>query len=52
MITHRRDRLIRLEAKGRPEIQFADGLEALGPVHMGGNESPCRGKVVLIFNFL
>lgn len=52
MITHWRDRSIRLKSKSSPEIQFTDGLEALGPVHMCGDVSPRRGKVVVVFTLL
>ena len=51
-MTYGRDRLIRLNTKGRSQIQLADSFEALGPVHMSGDVSPCRGKVVVIFNVL
>jgi hypothetical protein len=44
--------LIRLETKGIPEVKLANGLEACGPVHMGGDKSPRRRIVLLILDFL
>ena len=51
-ISHRRNRPTRLKSEGGPEIQLADGLEALGPVHVGGNVSPRGRKVIVVFNLL
>jgi hypothetical protein len=50
--THRRDWLIGIETEGIPQIELANGLKALGPVHVGNDVSPCRGKVLLVFTFL
>ena len=52
MKTHPRDRLIRFEAKGSPEIQIPDGREAISPVHMSDDVSPCGREVVGVFNIL
>lgn len=50
--THRRDRLIRLKAESGPQIQFANGFDAFGPMHVSGDVSPRGRKVVFVFNIL
>lgn len=50
--THRRNWLIGIEAEGISQIELANGLKALGPVHVGNDESPGRGKVMIVFTFL
>lgn len=52
MITYWWDLPIRLKVQSGPDIPFTDGLKTVGPVHMGDDVSPRRGKIILVFDLL